>query len=50
LVHVYERIVDVMRALQKDELESGRVHESGQQQTDSAGRKVSRSGETGKQS
>lgn len=44
LTHIYERIIDVMRALQKDELAS-------QQSSGGAGKQASeRLGETGKQS
>ncbi|QNI31985.1 chorismate mutase [Alloacidobacterium dinghuense] len=42
LVHIYERIIDVMRALQSDELAS--------QRSASAKGKDARTGETGKQS
>ena len=42
LVHIYERIIDVMRALQSDELAS--------QRSASATAKDARTGETGKQS
>jgi len=41
LVHIYERIIDVMRALQSDELAS--------QKSASAKEQDARSGETGKQ-
>src|SRR5580658_5878841 len=50
LVHVYERIVDVMRALQKDELASGGAHGTGPERTEPGQRTVSKIGETGKQS
>jgi chorismate mutase len=50
LVHVYERIVDVMRALQKDELASGRVEQTAAEPTEPGGKNVSNAGETGKQS
>src|SRR5271156_4403924 len=42
LVHIYERIIDVMRALQQDELAS--------QRSASAKERDARTGETGKQS
>jgi chorismate mutase-like protein len=42
LVHIYERIIDVMRALQSDELAS--------QKSASAQQQDARTGETGKQS
>ncbi len=42
LVHIYERIIDVMRALQQDELAS--------QRSASAKKQDARAGETGKQS
>ena len=42
LVHIYERIIDVMRALQQDELAS--------QRSASAKEQDARAGETGKQS
>ena len=42
LVHIYERIIDVMRALQSDELAS--------QKSASAKEQDARAGETGKQS
>jgi chorismate mutase len=31
LTHIYERIIDVMRALQKDELASSKTRETGKQ-------------------
>ncbi len=50
LVHVYERIVDVMRALQKDELASGGGRRIDSEGTEPEQKSVDNAGETGKQS
>ncbi len=50
LVHIYERIVDVMRSLQKDELASRGVHGTDAERREPGQKTVSKSGETGKQS
>jgi chorismate mutase len=44
LQHIYERIIDVMRALQREELASGNL------KTEAGTASPARSGETGKQS
>jgi chorismate mutase len=50
LVHIYERIVDVMRSLQKDELASRGARGTDAERPEPSQKTVSKIGETGKQS
>jgi chorismate mutase len=50
LVHVYERIVDVMRSIQKDEQASRGVLGTDAERAEPGQKAVSKTGETGKQS